>query len=372
MLNPRALPIGVALWYVISYGSTVANHPGTKYKYIQAANTAAAQAIANGMQSGTQFATLKGPYQTQQAAQAAVGQGGTGSPAPVPPHTSHTKTAARSIDPLTQPPFDPRITDLTFPMTSGAGSAGNGKLARGYMIWDKAIFGYASRARVNFLFNPTTIAISFGLMNDSKVSAGMLYRQPADKAKAYVPMQQGVSFSLLYDRTYELWSHLQYTAAPMKGYLDPVKIGAKADFMAIQQFTGCFATEVDGTGNSIISAAGDPTNHFKQQGPMVPIPAWVYFGDATAGTHFFYGWVDSWDWTTTHWTQDMIPMRGVANINFTMLPPPKGELTAGSGANPYWSMTTTPGSTSGTPGKANPGGPITPGSSNSPSGKAGR
>src|ERR1017187_626411 len=148
-----------------------------------------------------------------------------------------------------QPPFDPRIMGIAAPM----GSGGNIKLTRGFMIWDQtqAAGGYGThRARVNFLYNPTTVAASYAMTSDSTVNAGLMFNQTGLSPNPIQPMQQGIQFDLLFDRTFELWN--SYTpdgfpknpgakdpGVPMHSAInDPSVRGVLVDVLALQQFTG--------------------------------------------------------------------------------------------------------------------------------------
>jgi hypothetical protein len=43
----------------------------------------------------------------------------------------------------------------------------------------------------------------------------------------------------------------------------------------------------------------------------------------------FYGFISEWSVEYTHWTQNMVPIRCVISVSFTMLPnPPAGSGTA--------------------------------------------
>jgi len=53
---------------------------------------------------------------------------------------------------IVQPKFDPRISTLAMPLEDSKGG-----LKRGYMIWDKPIPGYSTKAVWHYLYNPSTI-----------------------------------------------------------------------------------------------------------------------------------------------------------------------------------------------------------------------
>jgi hypothetical protein len=235
-----------------------------------------------------------------------------------------------SVAPQTQPPFDKRIQTLTFPV----GSNQFGTLKRGFMVWDKAIPGYSAPATLQFLFNPSSVSADF-YMSDSSVGSSLLFPTGFNQTNLRVPLNQSVQWSLLFDRTYELWGGYDSLGLPQQsvgaGQNNPSTVGVLADIRQMYQFTGMNVAYSSGDSNSPGSAKSGPLSGY--QGIMQLIPSYVYFGDAN--NLWFYGYVSSWSFTVTHWTQYMVPMRCVINITFTMLPPP--QAGAGSSANPGFS-----------------------------------
>jgi hypothetical protein len=227
---------------------------------------------------------------------------------------------------IAQPPFDSRITTLAFPLQGGK----FGSLQRGYMIWDKPISGYSTRAIVNFLYNPSSVSADYSI-SDSSVGASLMFPTGFNDTNLRVPLNQTVSWSLLFDRTYELWGtyNTDGSANGNKGNVngntnDPKVVGVLADVMAMQQFTGMFVAYSSGNAQTTSPASGTLTGW---QGIMQMIPGWVYFGGGGSSTTslWYYGYVSEWDVTITHWTQYMVPQRCVINITFTMLPPPQSS-----------------------------------------------
>jgi hypothetical protein len=107
--------------------------------------------------------------------------------------------------------------------------------------------------------------------------------------------------------------------------------GVNVDIMAWKQITGQLADQPNGQN-------GAQKSWYNIQGPMVLVPSWLYLGPPSSGM-FYYGYIQSWDVTITHWTQFMVPMRCTINCTFQMLPPPWGEPLTGSGDNTsFWSL----------------------------------
>lgn len=221
-----------------------------------------------------------------------------------------------------QPDFDSRIKTLQFPLEGRS----FGKLKRGTMVWESSNPNLGGKARVNFLYNPATVEASYSI--NQNVGATLQFPVPGDTSDLRVPLSQTVSWSLLYDRTYELWGAYtpNGTAKKGKSTSDPSVVGVMADIFAMQQFTGMtMGYTTSGKVTNTISA----TSFAGHQGIMQLIPAYVYFGDGAVLAYF--GYVSSWDVTVTHFTQKMIPMRCVIDITFTMLPPKEQTADPGKG-----------------------------------------
>jgi hypothetical protein len=271
---------------------------------------------------------------------------------------------------FTQPAFDARISTITMPF--GLNTEYGRALTRGRMIWDKAVTPYKQPAQINFLYNPSTISLTYSQSNTpansdiQDASSVLAFANKGDQGAAICPMQQTLSFTLLYDRTYELWgSYNMSTGLPNSqtqgngAFTDATQAGVGADLICMQQFTGQFMSEPTGggKGNGSIGAASGSANNFVMQGPMIFIPTWVYFG-SVAPSNFFYGYITDYEVQITHWTQMMVPMRCVIGVNFALLPPPGTDATSGPGSNFWWVKSPIAGGVGpGTKGTANPGGP---------------
>lgn len=262
-----------------------------------------------------------------------------------------------------QPQFDQRIR--TFQLPYGMGNYG--QLDRGYMVWDQPPSGYSAKqlAQVNFLYNPTTLGTSYSMM-DNAASTALQWRNASDDASFKVPYNQSTSFSLLYDRTYELWGAYNKNGAPQGNNInDPTVSGVGVDVLAMKQFTGMLSVNPNGTGNGV------PTSNITLQGPELVCYAWVFMGPPSGVN--YYGYVTDWNVEYTHFTQYMVPMRCVINVDFQLLPPPKKGVNPRYG-NDWWSLIgiggsgTTPNTTTPNGNAPNPGGTLT----QSPSGKGGR
>ena len=220
-----------------------------------------------------------------------------------------------------QPPFEPEIVStLHWPLM-----AKKERLRRGYMIWDKSQMppGYGTAAQVNFLYNPSEVSASYTMQYAA--SATQQFRNPGDSANLVVPMQQTVNFTLLFDRTYAFWDNIGG---------DLAEFGVDVDVNAMKQFTGMFVNN-DQQANATGQAAG------LMQGVMGRVNSYLHFAQGRQGLSY-YGFVDSWDVTYTHFSNNMIPMRCSLDVSFTLLPPnqqqnnKKGVIQPGGPGGPVF------------------------------------
>jgi hypothetical protein len=227
----------------------------------------------------------------------------------------------------TQPQFDTRLTTLSWPLAQNQGQI----IQRGFMYWDSSVgypTGYSQAAVVRFLFNPSTITGTYSIQ-DSAAQAALNYPTAANNAALFVQLQQQITFSVLFDRTYDLWSAPN---AVTDQFTDVEVIGVDVDVRAVRQFTGMYATDytVQGSSNLVPANTATGVAGSLTQGLMQLVPSYLYFATPTSGL-MYYGYIDSWDVTYTHFTSGMIPMRCQVDVSFTLLPPPATPgNTAGS------------------------------------------
>jgi len=193
------------------------------------------------------------------------------------------------------------------------------------MLWEQAIQGYSDRAQMHFLYNPSSVTADYS-MSDSSVGASLLFPTGFNQTNLRVPLNQQVEWSLLFDRTYEIWGGYDSSGLPINSIgpngNDPAVVGVLADIRQMQQFTGMNVGY--STGNTT-STAPTSTSIVGHQGILQLIPSYVYFGDTN--NLWFYGYISAWDFTVTHWNQYMVPMRCVIDVTFTMLPTPTGPTS---------------------------------------------
>jgi hypothetical protein len=245
---------------------------------------------------------------------------------------------------ITQAAFDPRILNLPLLGTiadpvASVDIVGSKLLLRGYIKQANSlatdgvtIYGCA------FLYNPTTIQATHSL--DSSTSALVLpqyQRSPADTGTYLVGLATTLSWSILYDRTYEVnmisptgaFGGVPLGTAPAGSTIttpncsipvveDPRLLGVLADVRALYRVCG-ITNPVAGVPLQATSDGGNGTTTLT--GVMQQVPAYVYFGADTATNSLsYYGYVSGINIEYTHFTQDMTPMRCAIDLTMTLLP----------------------------------------------------
>lgn len=253
-----------------------------------------------------------------------------------------SKTSGKKL--VSQPPFAAQMTDL--PRALGT----HVHLQRGYMIWAMNMPFYSGggplgdgRDMIRFLFNPSTVSTDFNVAN-ATLQAAMMYQVPGDQGNLLAPMlSQTVSWSLYFDRTYELNYGGNSSAVN-----DPAVVGVQADIYQFMQFTGVLASLSNQQASQLsgaVTQAGGGTSTAQigasTGGIMMMIPSYVFFGsslqqmfsnpkssnfNALASQLAFYGYISEWSVEYTHWTSNMVPIRAVVSVNFTMLPGPSQNV----------------------------------------------
>jgi hypothetical protein len=297
----------------------------------------------------------------------ATGGGGPGAssqpkPKPTTKKTTPTpkKSSSPSINLYKQPLFDNRIRTLAFPMQGGVPDDNGTELTqlfRGWMVWDQAS-PYSSPPEVSFLFNPTTVTTSYD-MDASDVASTLLFNTGQNTAQAAFAMNQSVNLSLYFDRTFELWGSYMpggsgYTAGIPRAkptslnpgantpnsynVMDPTVYGVGVDILAFKQLTGQLLQQYTIVGANLGSnAAQTPSGSgyvpgLSQQGVFTMIPTWLFIGSDSGGSMAYYGYVSDFTVTITHFTQYMVPMRCIVDLDFALMMPPSNEPNG-----PTWS-----------------------------------
>jgi hypothetical protein len=223
------------------------------------------------------------------------------------------------------PPFHKNILNVgganasTNPPAANAFNPGGTNLFRGVMVAGAGTPGVTKgniQYRVNFLYNPATIYESRSLdLNNGVLPYSQ--RNPNDPGAYATGLNTTVEFSLLFDRTFELWdSSYQNTIAGTYGCRADVE--AFYNLCGINELIPQTSTQVTVVAPPEVNT-GRATNVV--QGPMIWVPAYVYFGGTNSrGALNYYGAVSAFNVTWSHFTTEMIPARCEVDVTLTLMP----------------------------------------------------
>lgn len=203
-----------------------------------------------------------------------------------------------------------------------------GNLHRGLLVSGAGILkGYKSNVqyKVNFLYNPSTITESRSLdLNNGVLPA--YARNPDDPGSYATSLNTTISFSLLFDRTFELWD-TNYRQT------QPGIYGVRSD---VEAFYNLLGINIPQTQTNTAAQAKPPAINPAKitntvQGPMQFIPTYLYFGANSKGALNYFGYVSGINITYTHFIANMTPSRCAIDVSFTVLSQIAGSATgAGS------------------------------------------
>lgn len=220
---------------------------------------------------------------------------------------------------FSNPPFHPNILNIggnnskINPTPANGKNPNGGILRRGFLVAGAGVInGYTSNIqyKVNFLYNPSTIEETRTLdLNNNTLPA--YARNPDDPGSYVSALNTSVYFSLLFDRTFELWDS-SYANTQAGTY------GVRADVEAFYNLLGinqpATTTATIPQNPSIVGPAN--SNAITVQGYMQYVPSMLYFGDSVQGTLSYFGYVTEIDVTYTHFTSEMVPMRCAIDVTF--------------------------------------------------------
>ncbi|HEY1645120.1 MAG TPA: hypothetical protein VGF75_01905 [Candidatus Saccharimonadales bacterium] len=229
------------------------------------------------------------------------------------------------------PPFHPNILNIggkneaVRPPTSDKIYAPNGSLQRGRIVGGLGAYnGGAPNTTfiVNFLYNPSTISESRGIDLNNGVLPSTS-RNIGDPGQYATGLSTAVSFSLLFDRTFELWDS-SYINTQAGTYGCRVDVEALYNLVGINQLVANVPTVV------IPKPGQTGKQNIVTQGPMLMAPCNVYFGPNGNGALSYYGYISEMDITWSHFAQTMVPARVEVDLTLTVLPNTTSNYTIGS------------------------------------------
>jgi len=200
-----------------------------------------------------------------------------------------------------------------------------GNLHRGLLIGGAGVVPGSKgniQYKVNFLYNPSTINESRSIDLNNGVLPSYA-RNPDDPGSYATSLNTTVSFSLLFDRTFELWD--QYYRQTQQGIY-----GVRSDVEAFYNLLGINIPQVQtNTAPQAAPPAINPTKVTNTiQGPMTFAPTKLYFGANSKGALSYFGYVSSINITYTHFTSAMVPSRCGIDVGFTVLSQMAGSSTS--------------------------------------------
>lgn len=218
------------------------------------------------------------------------------------------------------PPFHPNILNIggsNASINPGVNSAiGSKGLRRGFIQTANFLpsAGQPAGYRVNFLYNPSTIYESRTLDINNQVLPSYA-RNPGDPSNYNTALNTTIEFSLLFDRTFELWDS-SYIGTQAGTYGVRVDVEAFYNLLGINQPQTSKQTTVNVTNGTSSQA----TQNNVVQGSMQQRVVTVYFGQSARSVLQYYGFVNEIDITWSHFTVDMVPTRCEIDVTFTAMP----------------------------------------------------
>lgn len=210
--------------------------------------------------------------------------------------------------------FDPRITSIPSVVEKGDYSQ---SLFRGYIVQDKPVNGV--RYRCNFLYNPSVVSVSHTINPNVVANSDAVNPYDVTAGDLLLPLQQTLQFSLLFDRTYELWDPSKLDGDSRDGV---TSYGVGWDVLSLYKITGVASPINVDTAKSadsgVVQASSFSKGDVKNEatGPMLYVPVYVVFGHNLD----YYGVIQSLDVQYTHWAWSMTPSRAQVGITVQLLP----------------------------------------------------
>lgn len=240
---------------------------------------------------------------------------------PIEPISSNpTLSGKPGIVTYSNPPFHPSILNI-----GGTNTAVNptlftdfnsqgASLHRGMLVSGAGVTAAATgniQYRVNFLYNPSTINESRALDINSGVLPSYA-RNPDDPGQYASALNTTVSFSLLFDRTFELWD---------SGYTGTIAgiYGVRSDVEAFYNLLGINVAQTQNSSSLTGILTGQKVTN-TIQGAMTFSPCNLYFSNNARGALAYSGYVSEIDVTYSHFAGNMVPARCAVNVIFTCLP----------------------------------------------------
>lgn len=213
--------------------------------------------------------------------------------------------------------FDRRIRNIPSYLPGETGGANYG-LIRGYMVTAFPKGQSGKFYMLNFLYNPSTVQVSHSIDAGNQIMPPYT-RSDEDKGTALTSAGGSLSFSLLFDRTYEMSDPSQFTT--VEG-----TYGVAADIQVLYNLVGINMKQE--VWSSSTSSTGTATEGGDVVGVMSMRPVWVHFNQArhrfadklsNMSRMSYFGYVSNLDISYTHFTQRMTPVRCAVAISMQLM-----------------------------------------------------
>ncbi|WP_274916902.1 hypothetical protein [Streptomyces sp. WZ-12] len=235
-------------------------------------------------------------------------------------------TKELSADQRSNEPWDRRQT-ATAGVWAGNGAIGEG--ADGYHNELYSRRGFIQTAKssgvtvaetktLRFLYNPSTVAVTHGL-DGQNMQLAQWQRSENMTGTALLPVNNSCSFSLLFDRTFDVLGPRNKPSA---------KFGVMYDVNMLYNLCGInqkVKPKIDGfeDDGDWGDGKGKPSSDAGEvpqtiTGPMQMNPVDIYFGGHR--NLYFYGFISNISINYSHWVQEMIPTRCAVSLTVTGLP----------------------------------------------------
>jgi len=183
--------------------------------------------------------------------------------------------------------------------------------------------------KLYFLYNPSTFTTSFGAEFDNEVAIATYYtrRDGGEASPPTGPLQQSLSFQLLFDRTYEV----SYALAGQWMHEDLAMEGAWRDVRAMLAL-------VDALDDTVADPYQMTASQFWTKA-FVPPPCFIQFGTTDRALTVF-GIITGVGISWTHFSREMIPIRVGMQVDVQIMPrnleggtPPPIDADSGSSSS---------------------------------------
>jgi hypothetical protein len=247
---------------------------------------------------------------------------------------------------VSNPAFDKRILRLSQIHGSQTTAFQRGFLTTATRRTPSVAGRTAKRYRVNFLYNPSDLSESRAVnLTDNATALPTSLRSDADQGQVIGITGASISFSLLFDRTYEvanpeIWNRPEAAMGcysdiaaifGLVGISEPTLVPSttQVPYAPGQGPNNTGVTTTPGPGPTTSTTTTANANAEQTYGVMKLNPAFAVFcpvraldssGFSTGVSMMrYYGYINSLGIQYTHWTQRMIPVRCVVSVQMALL-----------------------------------------------------